>query len=82
MAQKLGKHIDVKAGRLIPVYNLGRRKFSRERRFYFSVWVEDADGGNERCLLFTDNELKRAEERAKRNPEDLPKKGWLEDLTD
>ena len=72
----------VKAGRLIPVYNLGRRKFSRERRFYSAVWVEDADGGNERCLLFTEGELKRAEERAARNPEDLPKKGWLEDLTD
>ena len=73
---------EAKKGRLIPVYNLGRRKFSSANKFYYAIHVEDANGDNERCLLFTENELKKAQERAEKNPEDLPKKGWLRDLTD
>lgn len=70
----------VKAGRIIPVYNKKRR--TSARKYYHSIWVEDYHGGNERCLLFTDYELQRAEKRAVNNPEDLTKKGWVTDMMD
>lgn len=70
----------VVAGRLIPVYNKGHK--GPAKLAYKAVWVEDADGKNERCLLFTDNELKIAEERAGKNKEDLPRKGFLTALFD
>jgi len=81
MAIKLAD-VDVKAGRIIPVYNKDRKKFSNAKRHYNAVWVEDADGGNERCLLFTDSELARAERRARKNPEDLTEKSWFTDIQD
>lgn len=81
MAKKL-TYARVKAGRLISVFNDKRRKFSNAKKTYHALWIEDEDGGNERCLLFTDNELKRAEYRAKRNPEDCPDKSFLTDLLD
>lgn len=37
---------------------------------------------NERPILFTEKEIARAEKRAKNNPEDLTKKGFLTDLLD
>lgn len=46
------------------------------------VWVEDADGGNERALAFTPETLKQAEDLAKANEEDIPKKGLIQDLID
>ena len=46
------------------------------------VWVEDADGGNERALAFTPLMLKLAEEMAQQNKEDIPKKGSIQDLID
>ena len=46
------------------------------------MWVEDADGGGERRLLFTDREIERAERRAYKNKEDLTKKSLLVDLHD
>jgi len=70
----------VKAGRLIPVYNKGHK--GPAKMAYISVWVEDANGKNERCLLFTENELRCADERAQKNKEDLPKKGFLVNLFD
>jgi len=74
--------VRVVAGRLIPVYNKKREAFSTAKRQYQAVWVEDYDGGNERCLLLTEHELERAEYRARQNPEDLPKKGFIADLLD
>jgi hypothetical protein len=70
----------VKRGRIIEVDN-------RERVFgsalkYNAVWVEDSDGKNERCLLFTDDEIRKAEERAAKNIEDLTEKGFFTDLLD
>lgn len=70
----------VKQGRLIEVDN-------KERVFgsalsYKAVWVEDSGGKNERCLLFTDDELKGAEERAAKNIEDLTRRSLLTDLLD
>jgi len=72
----------VKMGRLLRVYNALRKKFSNANRLYYAVWVEDADGGNERCLLFTKNELDKAEHRAAKNPEDIPQRSVLTDLLD
>jgi hypothetical protein len=81
MAKKL---VDarVKAGRCIPVWNTERKAFSNAKKQYTAVWVEDANGENERCLLFTEAELKRAEYRASRNPEDLTGKPWWTDALD
>jgi hypothetical protein len=71
-----------KAGRLIKVVNTNVPKFSNAKRQYTAVWVEDANGKNERCLLFSDAELKSAEYRASRNHEDLTKKGFFTNLLD
>lgn len=70
----------IKAGRLIRVNNKDR-KFGSALE-YIALWVEDSNGKNERCLLFTEDEIKKAEERANRNPEDLTKKSFLTDLFD
>jgi hypothetical protein len=72
--------VRVKAGRLVRVWNTLRKK--NEKKGYVSVWVEDADGSNERCLLFTEKELERAELRASKNLEDLTHKDFLTDLID
>ena len=79
MALKID-NVAAKMGRLIRVANEKRK--GNQRKLYISVWVEDADGTNERCILLTEKELERAEKRAAKNPEDLPKKGWLTDLVD
>jgi hypothetical protein len=44
--------------------------------------VEDADGKNERCLLFTDKEIEAAEKRAAANQEDLTSKGFFTNIID
>lgn len=74
--------VRVAPGRLIRVKNSKKPKFSNAKSEYLAVFVEDADGGNERCLLFTPRELKIAEYRASRNKEDLTKKSILQDLLD
>ena len=67
-------------GRLITVDNTNRIFGSADS--YIAIQVEDADGGNERCLLFTDAEIVKAEERANKNPEDLTEKGFFTNLLD
>ena len=62
----------VTMGQLSHVENTGEKKFN-EADVYVAVWVEDADGSNKRCILFTDGEIHRAEKRAAKNPEDQPK---------
>jgi hypothetical protein len=79
---KLLDNAVVKNGRLIQVWNDKRPKFSNAKKVYWAVWVEDADGGNERCLLFTDREIKNAEYRASKNEEDLTSKTLLTDFFD
>lgn len=74
------EQVKVKMGRLIRVWNTEKRK--TENLGYVSVWVEDANGKNERCLLFTEKEIQRAEYRASRNMEDLTKKSTLTDFMD
>lgn len=72
----------VKAGRLVKVWNTLRPKFSNANRQYYAVWIEDANGKNERCVLFTEAEIKRAEYRASKNKEDLTKKDFFANLMD
>ncbi len=76
----LRKKYSVKAGRLIKIFNRNRQ--GNENVFYTAVWVEDTDGTNERCLLFTEKELERAEKRSLKNPEDWVKKSFFTDLLD
>ena len=70
----------VKQGRIIDVDNT-ERVFGSALK-YNAVWVEDSNGKNERCLLFTDDEIQKAEERAAKNIEDLTKRSFVTDLLD
>jgi len=79
---KLLDDVTVKNGRLIQIWNDKRKKFSNANKVYWTVWVEDANGENERCLLFTDKEIERATHRAERNKEDLTSKNFVVDLLD
>ena len=81
MASLIDK-VRIKAGRLIKVWNTEKKKFSNAKPWYISVWVEDADGKNERCLLFTEKEIQAAERRAAANQEDLTKKDFVTNLVD
>jgi hypothetical protein len=72
----------VKAGRLADlqeVKNQGRA--GRAATKYNHVRVQLPDG-REVSLLFTDSEVIRAHNRAKKNPEDLPTVSWLRNLFD
>lgn len=72
--------VRVKQGRLIRVENTERTFGSAQ--VYIAVQVEDADGTNERCLLFTEKEIKAAQERADKNKEDLTNRSLFTDLLD
>jgi len=74
--------VSIKMGRLVRVENTRKPKFSNAKRLYVAIQVEDPDGGNERCLLFTQNDIKAAEYRASRNTEDLTDKGFFTDILD
>lgn len=79
--QKIDK-VRVVKGRLIRVKNLNRPGFSNAAMEYVAVQVEDANSKNERCLLFTANQIVEAEARAMKNKEDLTKEGFFADLLD
>jgi hypothetical protein len=74
--------VRIKTGRLIKVWNTEKKKFSNAKPWYVSIWVEDADGKNERCLLFTEKEIQAAETRAAANQEDLTSKGFFTNVVD
>lgn len=67
-------------GRIFRLINKARK--GGANHFYNWIWVEDANGANERALPFTDAEIARAEARRLKNPEDVPKRSFLIDLTD
>lgn len=77
---KVLDQVRVKQGRLIRVQNTDKTFGSSD--VYIAVQVEDADGSNERCLLFTEKEIQSAQERADKNKEDLTTKSFLTDLLD
>jgi hypothetical protein len=67
-------------GRLVTVDN-AERKFGSALN-YIAIQVENEDGKGERCLLFTKDEIAKAQIRASKNPEDLTKKGFFTNLFD
>jgi hypothetical protein len=72
--------VKVKQGRLIRVENTERTFGSAD--VYVAVQVENADGSDERCLLFTEKEIQAAQERADKNKEDLTNRSFITDLLD
>ena len=81
MSNKIDKNM-IKNGRMIRVSNTEKKKFSNANEQYIALWVEEANGKNERCLLFTESAIKVAEERAKKNQEDLTKKNLIINFLD
>ena len=69
----------VKQGKIIEVENTDRKFGANEN--YYAIWTENSKK-KELCLLFTKHQLLTAKERAKKNPEDIPKKGFFADLFD
>ena len=67
-----------KQGKIITVANKNRKFGANEE--YYAIWVDT--NGKEHCLLFTEYELNRAKDRAEKNPEDIPRKGFFTDLFD
>mgnify|MGYP003675815078 FL=1 len=66
-----------KQGKIITVSNKDRKFGANEE--YYAIWVED-NKKREKCLLFTDHQLIVAQERAAKNLEDIPKKGFWANL--
>ena len=66
-------------GDLQRVTNTKRKFAAAEEYSHLRVQLPD---GEEVHLLLTDNELKRALDRSKKNPEDLPKVSWIRDILD
>lgn len=77
---KVLDQVKVKQGRLIRVQNTERTFGSAD--VYVAVQVENADGSDERCLLFTEKEIQSAQERADKNKEDLTNRSFITDLLD
>jgi hypothetical protein len=69
----------VKQGKIIAVTNK-EKKFGANNQYY-AIWVEDGNK-KERCLLFTEHQILTAQERANKNPEDIPRKGFWANLFD
>lgn len=59
---------------------INQKKLPAAAKTYSHVRVDYND--HDIDLLFTHHDIKVAEERAKRNPEDLPKINWLRDILD
>ena len=66
-------------GDLKNVENTKKHFAANSKYNYIRVELED---GKEIPLLFTDAEIKRAVDRAKKNPEDLPKVNKIRDMFD
>jgi hypothetical protein len=71
---------EVVKGRLIWVENKNPKPGSAKG--YWAVWVEDADGSNERCMLLTNHAVKVGDARSTRNVEDLTKRRWWRKIFD
>ena len=69
----------VKQGKIITVDNKDRKFGANEK--YYALWIED-NKKHEQCLLFTQHQLTVAQERADKNIEDIPKKGFWSNLFD
>lgn len=77
---KINKSIKAKRiGDLQEVVNTNPKFGAAAEYNHLRVQLPD---GKEIHLLLTDHELKRAIDRAEKNPEDLPKVSWLRDIID
>ena len=79
MAKIINKE-KVKKGHIIKVWNTERPKFSNANATYHIIHCEQ--GGKEFPIMLTHNELMRSSHRARQNPEDVPKKGFLTEIFD
>lgn len=68
-----------KNGKILLVENKDKKFGAADQ--YFAVWVENSKG-KEFPLLFTEREINIAIDRANKNPEDVPVKGFFTDLFD
>ena len=78
MAEKIAQKVykaTVKMGRLIPVWNQDPKSLANDT--YVSVHVDSFDGKTRECLLFTENQIEVARQRAAKNPEDCTKIGRI-----
>lgn len=72
----------VKAKRLGDIEEvLNKNKHHKAASRYNHIRVQFPDG-EEKSLLLTDSQVKRAVERAEKNEEDLPSKTWIHDIVD
>jgi len=69
----------VKQGKVITVINKDRKFGANEE--YYAIWIED-NKKQEKCLLFTEHQLMVGQNRAAKNLEDIPKKGFWSNLFD
>lgn len=67
-------------GRLIRVQNQKTKNFSNENDTYIAVLVKG--NGKVKCLMFTDAELAKAEQRAAKNVEDQPLQSLISEILD
>lgn len=70
----------VREGHVVEVYNKNRPKFSNAKRKYYAIWVQQ--DGKELPIMLSDIELANAKKRAVKNPEDVPKKSLINNITD
>jgi hypothetical protein len=73
---------EVTAGRIADLTEVQNQNgYAMAARKYSHIRVQ-LPSGKEINLLFTDYEIKRARERAEKNPEDLPPVSWIRNLID
>ena len=70
----------VREGHVVEVYNKNRPKFSNAKKKYYVIWIQK--DGVEFPIMLSDIELANLKKRADKNPEDVPKKSVLNNLTD
>ena len=70
----------VREGHIIEVYNKNKPKFSNANKKYYVIWVERDN--TEFPIMLSERELENARYRAIKNPEDVPKKSFVNNLTD
>ena len=73
--------VKIVEGRFILVYNTNK-KYCFENDYYYGVVIKDAIGSSIGCYLFTLCEIIKMENRAEKNPNTIPKKGWITDMFD
>jgi hypothetical protein len=71
----------IRIGRLLTIKNQKTKSFSNENESYKAVLVK-TECGKVKCLMFTENELLKAETRGNKNTEDSLQQSWISKLLD